>query len=152
MVLIGIGATVVMDAWGLARKPLLGIATPNYGLLGRWITHMGRGHFHHESIAAADPIRGENLIGWIAHYLTGIMFAMLLVGVFGQSWIETPTLGPALLVGVGTTIAPFLIMQPAIGAGIASSRTPRPTAARLQTLITHLAFGLGLYAAAWVVH
>jgi DUF2938 family protein len=46
-------------------------------------------------------------------------------------------------------VAPFLLMQPGMGAGIAASRTPRPVAARLQTLVTHGIFGLGLYAAGW---
>lgn len=35
------------------------------------------------------------------------------------------------------------------GIGIAASRTPRPNAARLQSLLTHAVFGLGLYVAAW---
>ncbi len=63
-----------------------------------------------------------------------------------------PTLGPALLVGVGTVAAPFLLMQPGMGAGIAASRTPRPNAARLQSLATHAVFGAGLYAAALVLN
>ena len=37
-------------------------------------------------------------------------------------------------------------MQPGMGAGIAASRTPRPAAARVQSLLTHAIFGLGLYA------
>ena len=47
--------------------------------------------------------------------------------------------------------APFLIMQPGMGAGIAASRTPRPAAARMQSLVTHGVFGLGLYVAGWIV-
>ena len=64
--------------------------------------------------------------------------------------MRQPTIGPALLVGIGTVAAPFLVMQPGMGAGIAASRTPRPAAARLQSLVTHTIFGLGLYAAGWV--
>jgi hypothetical protein len=55
-----------------------------------------------------------------------------------------------LLVGVGTVAAPFLVMQPAMGGGFAASRSPRPGRARLQSLLTHAVFGLGLYATAWV--
>ena len=145
----GIGATVVMDLWGLARKPLLGIAAPDYGLVGRWLAHMTRGRFRHDSIAAAAPMRGERLIGWTAHYLIGIAFAAVLPGVWGPGWFRQPTFGPALVVGIATVAAPFLLMQPGMGAGIAASRTPRPAAARLQSVITHAVFGLGLYAAGW---
>jgi hypothetical protein len=146
----GIGATVVMDLWGIARKPLLGLAPPDYGLVGRWLGHMVRGRFRHASIAASPAVPGERLIGWTAHYLTGIVFAALLIGIWGIAWVRQPTLHPALIVGIGTVMAPFFLMQPGMGAGIAASRTPRPAAARLQSIITHTIFGAGLYAAGWI--
>lgn len=145
----GIGATAVMDLWAIIRKPLLGLAPPDYGMVGRWIAHMRRGRFRHASIAAAPPVRGERLIGWTAHYLTGIAFAGALIGISGLAWIRHPTIGPALAVGIGTVAAPFLLMQPGMGAGIAASRTPRPGAARMQSLATHAVFGIGLYAGGW---
>jgi hypothetical protein len=135
-----------MDLWGLARKPLLGIAPPNYALVGRWIAHMRHGRFRHDSIAASAPAGGENILGWTAHYLTGIAFAALLIGIWGPAWLRHPTIGPALAVGIGSVAAPFLLMQPGMGAGIAASRTPRPASARLQSIITHAVFGVGLYA------
>jgi len=144
---IGIGATAVMDLWGLARKPFLGIARPNYALLGRWIGHMAHGRFRHDSIAASAQVRGEHIMGWTAHYLTGIAFATLFIGIWGLAWMRHPAIGPALAFGIGTVAAPFLLMQPGMGAGIAASRTPSPGSARLQSLITHAVFGLGLYAA-----
>lgn len=93
---------------------------------------MPRGRFRHDSIAAAPAVRGERLIGWSAHYLIGIAFAAMLPGIWGLAWIQHPTIGPALIVGIGTVAAPFLVMQPGMGAGIAASRTPNPAAARLQ--------------------
>jgi hypothetical protein len=150
--MVGVGATAVMDAWGIARASLFGIPAPNYGLVGRWIAHMPRGQFKHESIAAAAPVKGERLIGWTAHYLIGVAFAAVLVGIWGHEWIEHPTLVPSLIVGVVTVAAPFLLMQPGMGAGIAGARTPRPAATRLQSLITHAIFGLGLYVSGWAVN
>lgn len=143
--ILGIGATAVMDVWGLVRKALLGIAPPNYALVGRWIAHMTRGRFHHESITASATVCGELIIGWTAHYLIGIAFAALLIGIWGSAWIQQPTLGPVLIVGIATVAAPFLLMQPGMGAGIAAAKTPRPGAARIQSLITHAVFGIGLY-------
>ena len=148
-VLIGAGATAVMDLWGVARKRLLGIPSADYGLVGRWLAHMTRGRFFHDRIAASPPVRGERLIGWSAHYLIGISFAAGLLAIWGLDWARHPTLGPALVVGIVTVAAPFLVMQPGMGAGIAASRTPRPAAARLQSLINHGIFGAGLYASAW---
>jgi hypothetical protein len=146
----GLAATAVMDLWGLARKPLLGIAVPEYGLVGRWLGGLARGRFRHDSIAGSSPVQGERLIGWSAHYLIGIAFAALLLATRGLAWVAAPTLVPALLVGVATVAAPFLVMQPAMGAGIAAWRTPRPAAVRLQSLMTHAVFGLGLYAGGWL--
>lgn len=150
-VVTGAGATAVIDLWSIARKRLLGIPPPDYGLVGRWLAHMAQGRFRHDRIAAAPPVEHELVIGWIAHYVTGIAFAALLLAVWGLDWARHPTLAPALIVGVATVLAPFLLMQPGMGAGIAASRTPRPAAARTQSLITHAIFGLGLYASAWIV-
>lgn len=150
--IIGTGATAIMDLWGIVRKSLFGIAPPNYGLVGRWIAYMPHGRFRHESIAASSPIRGEHIIGWTAHYLIGIAYAALLINIWGLEWVRNPTMGPAMVVGIGTVAAPFLLMQPGMGAGIAASRTPHPAAARLQSLVTHAVFGLGLYVTGWAIH
>jgi hypothetical protein len=151
ILLIGAGATAATDLWAIARRRLLGVPAPNYGLVGRWIAHMPRGRFRHDAIAAAPPVRGERVVGWTAHYLIGVAFAAILPGVWGPEWIRNPAIGPALAVGIGTVAAPFLVMQPGMGAGIAASRTPNPASARLQSLLMHAVFGLGLYAAARAV-
>jgi hypothetical protein len=147
---IGAGATAVMDIWAAARKRVLGIPALDYGLVGRWLAYLARGRFRHDPIAASPPVQGERLIGWTAHYLIGIAFAAMLLAIWGLDWARHPTIGPALIVGIGSVAAPFLLMQPGMGAGVAASRTPRPAVARLHSLITHAIFGLGLYAAGWV--
>ncbi len=147
----GIGATMVMDGWGVLRKPLLGLPTPDYSMVGRWIGHMANGKFRHERIAAAPPIAGERVIGWAAHYIIGVMFAAGLIWIVGFEWLSSPTLEPALAFGIATVAAPFLLMQPGMGAGVAASRTPNPNSARLQSSITHALFGFGLWAAASVI-
>lgn len=151
-VCIGVGATAIMDLWGIARKPLLGIAPPNYALVGRWLGHMPGGRFRHDAIVNAAAVPGERLIGWTAHYLIGIAFAALLVSLWGSAWIQQPTLWPALAVGFVTVAAPFFLMQPGMGAGVAASRTPKPASARVQSVITHVVFGVGLYVSALALH
>ena len=148
---IGAGATLTTDLWAIARGRLFGVPAPDWGLVGRWLGHMARGRFRHERIATAEPVRGERVIGWTAHYLIGIAFAAALLAICGLAWTRQPTLAPALALGIATVAAPFLLMQPGMGAGIAASRTPRPNSARLQSLVTHAVFGLGLYAAGLVL-
>ncbi|MEI7037640.1 DUF2938 domain-containing protein [Fulvimonas yonginensis] len=145
---IGVGATAVMDGWTLLQKHLLGVVPLDYAMVGRWLGHLARGRVRHDAIATAAPVAGERLIGWLAHYAIGVAFAGLLLALCGTDWARHPSPGPALAIGLATVAAPFLILQPALGAGIAASRTPRPNRARLRSLTTHLVFGLGLYLAA----
>jgi Protein of unknown function (DUF2938) len=83
--LIGIGATVVMDLWAAFLKRFFGMRGLNYGLVGRWIGHFPRGHFVHDNIAQAAPVRGELAIGWGAHYAIGIVFAAFLLAIWGST-------------------------------------------------------------------
>lgn len=151
VVLVGVGATAFVDLWSMVRTRFLGVPAPNFGLVGRWFAYFPRGRFRHDSIAASPAVRGELAIGWVAHYLIGVAFAALLVCLSGRAWLQQPTPGPALLVGVATVVFPFLLMQPGMGAGIAASRAPRPASARLHAVLTHAMFGLGLYLAGLAV-
>ena len=149
---MGLAATALIDIWSILRKRLLGTPAPNYGLVGRWLGHMPSGRFRHDSISGAPAVPGERFIGWTAHYLIGIAFAALLLCIWGLEWVQRPTLMSALAVGIGTVMMPFFVMQPGMGAGVAASRTPRPHAARIQSLVTHALFGLGLYIGGWIAH
>ncbi len=150
-VAIGVGATLVMDAWGILLRRGFGIRSLDYALVGRWLGHMPAGRFTHDKIAAAAAVPGERAIGWTAHYAIGVAFAIVLLAVCGGEWVRQPTLVPALAAGILTMAAPFLIMQPGMGLGIAASKTPNPNVARLRSLATHVVFGAGLYASAWVL-
>jgi hypothetical protein len=149
--LLGVGGAVLMDAWALLLRRGFGIRGLDYALLGRWVGHLPRGQFSHASIAAASPVRGERALGWIAHYAIAVGFAMLLLVLAGPTWSAAPTLVAPMLVALGTIVAPWFVMQPAMGLGIAASRAPRPGAARLRNVATHVMYGLGVYTAALVV-
>lgn len=146
--LMGVTGAALMDVWALFVRRVLGARTLDYAMLGRWIGHFPRGRFAHASIATAAPVRGERALGWAAHYAIGVTFALVLLVLAGAEWAARPTPGPAIAIGLATLVAPWLVMQPAFGAGIAGSRTPRPNGGRLRNVGTHLAFGVGLYLAA----
>jgi hypothetical protein len=147
-VLLGVAASALMDLWGLVLRRGFRIPTLDYALLGRWIGHMLRGQFAHDRIGDARPVPGERALGWAAHYSIGIAFALLLLGIWGLDWARSPTLWPALLIGLGTTAAPWFVMQPAMGVGFAASKSANPRATRLRNLATHSVYGVGLYLAA----
>ena len=142
---IGIGATLAIDLWNLFLKRTFSIPSVSFCLLGRWLRHMPAGTFRHMSITAAPQKPFECTIGWIAHYTIGVVFALVFVVLASGDWLARPTLLPALFYGIGTVVFPFFILQPSFGLGIAASRTPKPTQARLKSLVTHTVFGVGLY-------
>lgn len=148
--LLGIGATAVMDAWLLLLKRL-GVPTLNFAFIGRWVGHLVRGQIAHAAIAKAAPVRGELAWGWLTHYAVGAAFAGVLLSLQSAAWVHSPTLWPALAVGMGTVVAPLLVMQPAMGSGLAASRTPTPLKNCLRSLANHTVFGLGLYLSALVI-
>lgn len=150
---IGTGATAVLDLRTMLQKRFFSVSSLDFRMVGRWLGHLPSGRFRHDNIAAAAPVRGESPLGWTARYAIGVAFAALRLGARGVVWARDPSLAPALIVGLITLVAPFFVLQPALGAGIAASRTPHPNAARLRSLIAHLCFGLGLHltAEAWVL-
>ena len=151
IILVGIGATLVVDFWSMIQK-VLKIKSLDYRFVGRWIAYFPKGKFVHENIMKSCPASGELLIGWIAHYCIGITFAFLFIVVFGKDWLEQPALYPALITGILTVVAPLFIMQPAFGFGIASSNLPGPNIRRIKSVLTHLIYGLGLYLSALLLN
>lgn len=147
-IIIGIGATLIMDLYALLVRLIFNISSLDMGIVGRWIGYFTHGVFTHQNIMQAEKIKGERIIGWSAHYLIGISFAFLLLLICGVEWVYHPTLLPALAIGILTTIAPWFIMQPAFGFGVAASKTPNPLLARLKSLQAHTIYGIGLYLAA----
>ena len=147
IVFVGAGATLITDLWMLILKGL-GMPAMNFRMLGRWVGHLARGRILHAAIAASPHIAGETVIGWVAHYAVGIVFAVLLLLLVGDDWLSAPRLVPAMLFGAATLAAPFLLMQPAMGAGFASLRTATPVRNIIKSSVTHLVFGVGLFLAA----
>lgn len=147
ILVIGAGATIVMDAWLLLLKRL-GVPVGNFAMIGRWVGHLVQGRFRHAAIARSSPIPAELPLGWLIHYGVGIAYAALLVAMQGSRWPQQPSLAPALAVGIGTVVVPLFVMQPAMGAGMAGAKTPSPWRNCLRSVANHTVFGLGLYLAA----
>lgn len=143
--LIGLGATLTFDLWALFLKYAFRIAPSSICLVGRWLRYMPEGTFRHSNIASTPPKRAECTVGWIAHYLIGVTFALAFIAIVGSEWLRQPTPIPALLFGFITVLAPFFIMQPLLGLGLAASKTSNPAQARFRSLMNHAAFGAGLY-------
>ncbi|EPP3508762.1 DUF2938 family protein, partial [Acinetobacter baumannii] len=105
---LGIGATIVMDIWLLILK-IFKVPTLNFAFLGRWVGWIFQGKLVHQSIAKSTPIKGEYLLGWIAHYSVGIIFVLNFLLIVGSTWLDHPQFYSALLFGLVTVLIPFFI-------------------------------------------
>ena len=56
---IGIGGTAAMDVWALILKAAFGLALPNWGMVGRWFAHVGKGTIFHDDIGKASPVDND---------------------------------------------------------------------------------------------
>lgn len=146
--IVGIGGTIAMDVWATLLQRLVGTPATNWPMVGRWLGHMPTGKFHHENLGAADAIPGEATIGWIFHYAIGIAYGLLLVAINGSAWLVEPTALPAVLLSLAFLVAPYFVMMPGLGFGVAGSKTPKPNVTRFKSVLAHTMFGLGMYVTA----
>ena len=148
-VAFGAGATALLDLWNLLMNKLFGLPLPPWHLVGRWFAGLPKGQFvHHRGITSSSTVPNELTIGWVMHYVTGMVFAAVLLLIWGIGWAAQPTFAPALIVGLVTVGAGWFILQPGMGVGIACSGAPKPALARLLNVVGHVVFAIGLYATA----
>jgi hypothetical protein len=148
---IGVGATIAMDIWAFILAQFPGESLPNWAPVGRWFFHLPRGTVFHPDIGAAEPYRRELALGWICHYLVGILYGIILVLIMGQGWLDQPTFLPAWIFAIITIAAGWFLLQPGLGIGWAASKTPNPTKVRILGLVAHSFFGAGLYVTALIL-
>ncbi|OHV84288.1 DUF2938 domain-containing protein [Rhizobium sp. LCM 4573] len=150
-VVIGIGATVLMDIWAVVLHRVFNQPKANWAPAGRWFWHLGRGKVFHENIADAEPYANELALGWIGHYAVGILYGLILAFIVGPAWFAAPSFLPAWILGIVTIGAGWFLMQPGLGLGWAASRTPNPNKIRLLNFVAHTVFAAGLYGSALLI-
>src|SRR4051794_13642498 len=68
-----------------------------------------------------------------------------------SAWLRQPTLLPPMILALGLLVAPYFIIMPGMGAGIAGAKTPQPNVTRLKSIVGHSVFGLGMYVTALMI-
>ena len=94
-VLLGLGATIVMDIWTVVLSRLQGQTLPDWAPVGRWFWHLGNGQLFHDDIARAEPYARELALGWIGHYVVGILYGVIFALIVGPGWLAHPSFPPA---------------------------------------------------------
>ena len=110
VIVIGVGATAVLDSWSLLLAKVFGVPSLNFCMVGRWISLMRSGQFKHTAINKAPSQKGECAIGWFIHYVIGVIFSFTFLLVMSNDWLVSPRLIPALIFGLATVCMPFFII------------------------------------------
>jgi hypothetical protein len=151
-ILTAILATLIMDLGNLLGVRL-GIAPPaprpnGPDALGRWVAFMFRGRFTHSNIGETAPVRGEVIIGMTCHYAMGTIITLAYLVI-----LQLVGLTPNILTGLGyglvTTIFPWFLMFPALGAGWLGARVHHLTRTAVWN---HTWYGIGLAVATAALH
>jgi len=151
-IVVGGIATLTGDLWYRLLQALAGIPRANWGLVGRWVAGFPRGVFVHHPITASPAVHRELAIGWVFHYAVGIAYAALYLVLVKIGLGSRPGPLSALVFAWILLVAPWFVMQPALGLGVMAMRTPKPASVLLLNISVHTWFGVGLYlgAIAWL--
>lgn len=144
-IMIGIVATIGMDVWALLARHLLRLPVTDWAMIGRWVAYIPGGRYVHSPISASEKVRHELAIGWIVHYLIGVIYGVTYLFLVQTALNRTPTAQSALIFGLATLAAPWLVMQPCLGLGLFASNAPKPWLIRLVNLSMHIAFAAAMY-------
>ena len=124
--LIGLGATVAMDAWALIQNRLWSLPMPNWAMPGRWFAHLFKGKILHRDIEQTDAVSGELVLGWLFHYGVGVIYGIVFLLMVGSAWLKDPDFLTAWIYAVATIAAGWFVLQPGMGLGWAASNTLTP--------------------------
>jgi hypothetical protein len=118
-------------------------------LVGRWVLSMLQGQFTHDEIRHSSAHSGEVRAGWAFHFLAGggivaLAYPLILTATAMQHASPAWHISHAVLFGLGTSILPWFILLPAFGWGMFGWRGPVGSNAVLASIISHIAYGLGI--------
>jgi hypothetical protein len=150
-VVVGFGATVLMDVWAILLWKAFGQSRPNWAPVGRWFWHLKNGVVFHDDIGKAEPDAHELALGWLSHYAVGILYGVILALIVGDGWFAAPTFLPAWILGIVTVGAGWFLLQPGLGIGVAASKLPNANKVRVLNLVSHTVFALGLFGTALLI-
>lgn len=150
-VVVGFGATVLMDVWAILLWKAFGQSRTNWAPVGRWFWHLKNGVVFHDDIGKAEPYAHELALGWLSHYAVGILYGVILALIVGDGWFAAPTFLPAWILGIVTVGAGWFLLQPGLGIGVAASKLPNANKVRVLNLVSHTVFALGLFGTALLI-
>lgn len=142
--LIGFISTFIADLITIIVKTIVKIPSLDFAWVGRWVLYINKGQYWHQTIIQSPALPYEKIVGWLVHYLIGIITAGIMLWSYPLFTSILSIESYAFLFGIITIILPFAIMQPAFGFGFAACKTPQPNIAHFRSFLFHLYLGFGL--------
>ncbi len=146
----GLFATLVLDLWQRLLFAVTGIPPANWALIGRWFAHLPRGRFIHRPIADSAAVPGELALGWTTHYLVGLIYGFVYVGLMVYGLDRPPSLVNGAVFGAASVVIPWFILQPGLGIGVMGRCAPNPAVPILNAFVSHVIYGVALFIGTWL--
>ena len=144
-IISGIVATMLFDAFQISLSYAYNINKSRWDLVGRYFFGFVDKIYIREDLESDKPVKNELLIGYIAHYLIGIIYGIIYVTI-NILFFNEPSLILAILFGFITVLGGWCIMMPyAFNLGFFASKKEERFQILTQNLIVHFIFGIGLY-------
>ena len=144
-VIIGIVATITMDALTAFSVKSRLIAPLPPRLIGRWFASVTRGQLLHCDISQTVATNHEMAIAIPAHYAIGVTLAPISLFACASPGLTSGNPITALGFALCTNIFPWLLMFPCMGFGWFGTHGPPGTRLFLSSFVSHGFYGVGLW-------
>lgn len=145
ILITGIIATFIFDIFHISLSYAYSINKSRWNLIGRYFVGLFYGKYIQEDLENENEINYELFIGYIIHYIIGIIFAFFYI-TLNLLLFEQPSIILALIVGLLTVLGGWCILMPfAFNIGYFAMKQDNQKKLLVQNLIAHFIFGIGLY-------
>ena len=141
----GIIATLLFDLFQISLTFAYGINKAKWDLAGRYFIGVSKGKYIQEDISNEPVENNELFIGYIVHYLIGVIYGLIYV-IINALFLDGPSLILALIIGFLTVLGSWCLMMPcAYNLGFFGSKIEEQKQVLVQNLLFHFVFGAGLF-------
>ncbi len=144
-IISGIIATLLFDLFQITLTFSYGIKKAKWDLAGRYFIGVSKGKYKQEDIYNEPEEKNELFIGYVVHYLIGVIYGLIYV-IINALLLNEPSLILALIIGFLTVLGSWCIMMPcAYNLGLFGSKIEEQKKVLVQNLLFHFVFGVGLF-------
>ena len=144
-IISGIVATFLFDLFHKSLTFAYGINKAKWDLAGRYFIGVSKGKYIQEDITNEPVEKNELFIGYVVHYLIGVIYGLFYV-IINSLFLNEPSLILALIIGFLTVLGSWCLMMPyAYNLGFFGSKIEEQKQVLVQNLLFHFIFGIGLF-------